>query len=102
MRGALRELRTLLNGAGRLTRSSAAPYEPLSDEDLADNQFHLDTVRPGSAALAPEAGALYNYLIIARSKDFGVHNPTYAKQLLWDSIKQIKGGDPSSLPSRPQ
>lgn len=102
VRSGLRELRTLLNDAGRLTRSTAAPYANLSDEDLADNQFHLDTVRPGSPAAAPEAGALYNYLIIARSKDFGVHNPTYAKQLLWDSIRQLKGANPTSLPSRPQ
>ncbi len=51
---------------------------------------------------AEHAGALYNYLIIARSKDLGVHNPTYAKQLLWDSIKQIKGVNPTSLPARPE
>jgi hypothetical protein len=52
-------------------------------------------------ANAPTAGALYNYLVIARSKDFGVHNPTHAKQLLWDSIKQIKGTTPTSLAARP-
>lgn len=109
VRNALFELQAALNAAGMLTRSSAAPYAALSTEDLADAQFHHDYVRPGGAAgggniiaPAPTAGALYNYLIVARSKDFGVHNPTYAKQLLWDSIKQIKGSDPVSLPSRPQ
>ena len=103
-----RELQAALNAAGMLTRSEAAPYAALSEEDLADGQFHLDAVRPGGgpgganiSANAPTAGALYDYLIIARSKDLGVHNPTYAKQLLWDSIKQIKGTNPTSLPSRP-
>ncbi len=109
VRKALSELQAALNAAGMLTRSSSAPYAALSDEDLADGQFHLDAVRPGSGpggahlvANRPTAGALYNYLIVARGKDFGVHNPTYAKQLLWDSIRQIKGADPSSLPARPQ
>lgn len=114
VRNALKELQAELNDAGMLTRSSAVPYQALSEEDLADGQFHLDLVRPGSkpgggniVAPAPQAGALYNYLIIARSKDFGVHNPTYTKQLLWDSIKELKtarGADkvnPESLPKRP-
>ena len=109
VRRALRELQAALNAAGMLTRSSTAPYAALSEEELADNQFHLDYVRPGGApgggnivANGPTAGAVYNYLIVARSKDFGVHNPTYVKQLLWDSIRQVKGADPTSLPSRPQ
>ncbi len=108
VKGALKELQAALNAAGILTRSAAAPYGPLDADDLADNQFNLDSVRPGGGAGganivadAPTAGALYNYLIIARSKDFGVHNPTYAKQLLWDSIKQIKGTNPTSLAARP-
>ncbi len=109
VRNALSELQAALNAAGMLTRAAAAPYGALSDADLEDNQFHLDAVRPNSGpngahiqANSPTAGALYNYLIVARSKDLGVHNPTYAKQLLWDSIKQIKGANPTSLPSRPQ
>lgn len=106
---ALRELEDALNTAGLLTRSTAAPYAALTDEERADGQFNLDLSRPGSGVAganlvldAPTAGALYNYLIVARSKDLGVHNPTYAKQLLWDSIRQIKGTNPTSLPSRPQ
>ncbi|CAN5911119.1 hypothetical protein BH11MYX4_BH11MYX4_57510 [soil metagenome] len=105
---ALSELEVALNDAGLLTRAQAAPYGPLSEEDLADGQFNLDGTRPGGNAGAnitldaPSAGALYNYLIIARSKDLGVHNPTYTKQLLWDSIRQLKGVDPTTLPSRPQ
>lgn len=109
VKNALSELEGALNDAGLLTRAEAAPYGPVESELLGDGQFHLDLARPGSAAGggnqnldAATAGALYNYLIVARSKDLGVHNPTYAKQLLWDSIKQVKGADPTSLPSRPQ
>lgn len=106
---ALFELEALLNDAGWITRSVAAPYEPLGEDELADAQFHHDEARPRSgpggtnlALDADQAGILYNYLVLARGKDFGVHNPTYAKQLLWDSIKRMKNGvDPTSLPSRP-
>jgi hypothetical protein len=109
VKNALFELQAALNAAGLLTRAAAAPYGPLEDADLADGQFNLDLSRPGSGAAganqnldAPTAGALYNYLILARSKDLGVHNPTYAKELLWDSIKQLTGANPTSLPARPQ
>lgn len=104
---ALRELQAALNKANLLTRSTAAPYQPLDENELADNQFNLDTVRPTNGVQGPNAGALYNYLIIARSKDLGVHNPTYEKQLLWDSIKQIKtlngeaNTNPTSIAARP-
>jgi hypothetical protein len=105
---ALSELEVALNDAGLLTRSEAAPFASLGEDALGDGQFHLDLTRPGSAVGggnqsldAPTAGALYNYLIVARSKDLGVHNPTYTKQLLWDSIRQLKGVDPTSLPARP-
>ena len=107
VKNALSELETALNNLGLLTRSPAAPYSALSEDDLGDAQFNLDRTRPGGNAGANftldavTAGALYNYLIIARSKDLGVHNPTYEKQLLWDSIKQIKGTDPVSLAARP-
>ncbi len=98
---ALSELEVALNDAGYLTRGAAAPYGPLSDDNLGDGQFNLDGSRPGITLDSATAGALYNYLIVARSKDLGVHNPTYTKQLLWDSIKQIKGTDPTSLVVRP-
>ena len=109
VKNTLKEIEVALNDAGLLTRSPSAPYAPLSEEDLADGQFNLDLTRPGSgpaganlALDALTAGALYNYLLIARSMDLGVHNPTYEKQLLWDSIRQLKGVDPTSLASRPQ
>lgn len=108
VRAALRELEAALNAKGLLTRGDAAPYAALTELELVDSNFHLDGARPGSAPDgknqvldAATAGALYNYFLIARSKDFGVHNPTYEKQLLWDSIKTITGANPTSLPSRP-
>lgn len=102
VKNALKELETALNDAGLLTRALAAPYGPLEDADLADGQFNLDLSRPTAAKLdGPVAGALYNYLVLARGKDLGVHNPTYAKQLLWDSIRQITGANPTSLATRP-
>jgi hypothetical protein len=109
VRGALKELQAALNGKNLLTRGSAKPYPPLDTAQLSDGNFHLDKVRPGSmpdgtdqVLDAATAGALYDYFLIARSKDFGVHNPTYAKQLLFDSIKTIKGTNPTSLPARPE
>jgi hypothetical protein len=105
---ALAELESLLNGKNLLTRSPSKPYAPLTDAEMAGGAFELDKVRPGGASDgtdlvvdADTAGALYNYLLIARSKDAGVHNPTYTKQLLWDSIKALKGSNPTSLSSRP-
>ncbi len=106
VKNALGELEAALDQAGLLTRAESAPYPGLSDDQKGDSQFHLDLARPGGgdggAIDAPTAGALYDYFLVARSKDLGVHNPTYAKQLLWDSIRQIKKTDPTTLPSRPQ
>jgi len=99
---ALFELQAALDGAGYLTRSEASPYPQLSDDDKADGQFQHDLARPGNSLTPDQAGALYNYLIIARSKDLGIHNPTYTKQLLWDSIIAITGNPPqNSLSARP-
>jgi hypothetical protein len=118
----LAELQRLLNEANLLTRATAQPFPALSEEELADRQFQRDYVRqrggPNNTNLVidrPTAGALYNYLVIARGKDLGVHNPTYTKQLLWDSIRHMRTAlgqcttappktpcDPSSLPSRPE
>jgi hypothetical protein len=106
---ALTELQGALNNAGLLTRSATAPYAALQPDELADHQFQDDLSRPGSGPAganmvldADTAGALYNYMIVARGAAFGVHNPTYTKQLLWDSIKKITGANPTSLPARPQ
>jgi hypothetical protein len=106
---ALLELQAALNDAGLLTRSASAPYAALGADELTDQQFDLDLARPGSGdgganivADADTAGALYDYMLVARGRDLGVHNPTYTKQLLWDSIKKIKGSNPTSIAARPQ
>jgi len=100
---ALHELQQALNAKGWLTRSTAAPFAMLTTAELADGLFQLDGVLPTAALVSgPDAGALYDYLLAARSKDLGVHNPTYIKQLLWDSILQIKGTASTTLPVRPQ
>lgn len=108
-RGLIAKLERALNDAGLLTRGASKPYPALSDAELADGAFHLDKARPGSGAAgadqvldADAAGALYNYLIIARSKDFGVHNPLYTKQLIWDSYDKVTGGKAAAdLGARP-
>ncbi len=102
VRGLLRELQFALNEAGYLTRGVSAPFNKLTTEEIDDGQFHLDKVKsPGGAATKDTAGALYNYLVVARGKDYGVHNPTYAKQLLFDSIVQITTNPPTTLTVRP-
>jgi hypothetical protein len=102
MRANLQELRVALNTAGFLTRGTAAPYLELSDNDLLDLDFSLDQVRPGATGVpADTAGALYNYLLLARGSAYGVHNPLYTRELIYDSYKAIAGTAPSSLPTRP-
>jgi hypothetical protein len=49
----------------------------------------------------PTAGILYNYLLIARGKDMGAHNPRYTKQLLFDAIEKLTGAAPTSGLTRP-
>ena len=105
MTGALQELREVLNGLGWLTRSETAPYEVLSGAQLADQAFAEDAVRPDPTR-APEtadrAGALYNYLVLARGAGGGAHNPIYVRQLIYDSYKAITGGNaPRGIPTRP-
>ncbi len=111
VRAGLFELQAALNARGLLTRSSAAPFVAMSETELRDGAFQLDQPRPQSGVgpdggvadqvlSATDAGALYNYLLLARGRDFGVHNPTYTKQLLWDSIRQIKGTTPTFMSAR--
>jgi hypothetical protein len=51
---------------------------------------------------ASEAGALYNYELIAKGGGNGVHNPKYTQQLIYDSIFALTGKAPVSLPVRPE
>ena len=101
VRAALSELRVLLNDAGLLTRSLAAPYDALLQAELADTHFELDKSRPINGLTADQAGALYNYLLVARGSAAGVHNPAYTKELIFDSVFVFKGAAPAAIPARP-
>jgi len=101
IRSALQELRVFLNDAGFLTRSETFPYEALPVAVLADKNYELDKSRPANGLTAPQAGALYNYLLVARGSASGVHNPAYTKQLLFDAVFLFKNAAPDAIPSRP-
>ncbi|MBL8606640.1 MAG: hypothetical protein JNL38_04935 [Myxococcales bacterium] len=104
---ALKDLQRVLNAKGLLTRQTASgPAPQLTVAELADNQFALDKVRnPGAAVTADEAGALYNYLMIARAGALGAHNPFYTRQLIFDSYAAVRDvsdpATPSTIPTRP-
>ena len=98
----IRELRTALNTAGYITRSDAAPYLALTATELANDDFYHDKPRTGATALtADQAGALYNYILVARGGANGIHNPVYVRELLYDSIKAITGANPTTILARP-
>jgi hypothetical protein len=108
VRAAMFELQAALNTAGLLTRAAAAPYPALATSELADGSFELDQTRPtggpdGGVPIltANQAGALYNYIIIARGGALGVHNPRYVKQLIYDSYVATTGQPPKTV-ARPQ
>lgn len=102
MTAGIQELRVALNNKGWLTRSESAPYAALSTSDLADPQMQLDLTTPGVTGLtADQAGALYNYLLLARGSAGGVHNPIYVRQLIFDSVMAVTGAAPATLPTRP-
>jgi len=103
MKGALQELRKELNTLGWLTRSETAPYEMLTDAEVVDPNYAEDAVRPSTTPLtADQAGALYNYLLLARGFGGGAHNPVYVRELIYDSFAAIKpGSHPNSIPIRP-
>jgi hypothetical protein len=104
VQGALTDLERALNTAGWLTRASSSPYSPLSDPDggngqVGDGSWALDTPIPGITLTAAQAGALYNYLLAAHGSAYGVHNPLYTKELLYDSYVAVTGNPPPTFPS---
>jgi hypothetical protein len=107
MLNTLRELRNALNTKGWLTAAEAAPFDALTPPQVADANFKEDGSRPDSARPTPtpltatEAGALYNYLLIARGGAGGIHNPLYTMQLMFDSYVAVTGGPPSTMQTRP-
>jgi hypothetical protein len=89
-----------------LTRAAAAPYTALTTAQLGDGNWDQDQPVPGGAVQGvlltqAQAGALYNYILVARGGAFGVHNPKYIAELLYDSYMAISGLPLASFPMRP-
>lgn len=96
---ALFGLEAILNNNGWISRSTAAPYVPLSGSQLTDGAFDTDVAMPGVSGLTgDQAGALYNYFLIARGGALGVHNPKYTQELLYDSWIAAAGADAGAPP----
>jgi hypothetical protein len=83
MKSDLRALRRVLNDLDWLGREGSA--EGLSDAQVLDDNFAEDVPRTATGLTAAQAGAVYNYLLIARGGAGGIHNPLYVRQLIFDS-----------------
>jgi hypothetical protein len=94
----MREFQAALNAAGLITRSQP---NGLTNAELGDGQWALDQGRAASNVDADKAGALYNYMLLARGSAKVAHNPKYCRQLFWDSIVALTGSNPTSLQARP-
>ena len=104
VKGAMTDLERALNNQGWLTRAASAPYTPLTDPDAGGGNWATgtgteDTPLPGPTLTAAQAGALYNYILVARGGAYGVHNPLYEEQLLYDSYVAVTGNAPPAFPS---
>ena len=67
--------------------------------NVGDGQWAADLTTPGVTLTADQAGALYNYILVARGGAYGVHNPLYEKELLYDSYVAVTGNPPPTFPS---
>ena len=97
-----RELRAALNGLDWLTRAEVAPFDALTPAQVADDNFKEDLPKSSSGLTAGQAGAVYNYLVIARGGAGGIHNPLYVRQLIFDSYLEVTGNAPPSMLTRPK
>jgi hypothetical protein len=99
--GLLTSIERAMNNLGWLTRGTG----PLTDPDagggqVGDGNWNQD--RAASVTLtAAQAGAMYNYFLCARAGGYGVHNPQYMKELLYDSYVAVTGNPPPGWASRP-
>jgi Collagen triple helix repeat (20 copies)/Cytochrome c552 len=91
VKAGLQRLRETLNNLLLLTRDEGPTFGPLDAAALADQNFELDLARPKNPVDADTAGALYNYFVLARGSAFGVHNPAYTRQLIFDSVEKAGG-----------
>ncbi len=107
IQSAMTQIETWLNAEGILTRASAAPYTPLTPGQLGDGNWSTDQPVPGSTLdggllTQDQAGALYDYILVARGGAYGVHNPVYIAQILFDSYRALSGAPLAAFPARPQ
>jgi len=80
VKAALTQIETWFNAQGLLTRATATPYIPLTPTQLGDGNWAEDMPVPGSGTdggllTQNQAGALYDYILVARGGAYGVHNP---------------------------
>jgi mono/diheme cytochrome c family protein len=104
LRDGIRDLRRTLSAGGYLTRETSEPaLAELTDDEIADNDFYLDEPVPQSIDDTDIAGALYNYLLVARGSAGGLHNPLYVRQLVFDShvAADPDGDPPATMSTRP-
>lgn len=106
VKSALTQIETYLNTAGLLTRAVASPYSPLTAAQLGDGLWATDQPIPngtlkGALLTRDQAGALYNYILVARGGAYGVHNPKYIAELLADSYTALSGLPLAAFPTRP-
>jgi hypothetical protein len=90
----LTQVETFLNGENALTRATAAPYSGLAPSNLGDGNWSQDQPVPGATLeggllTQDQAGALYDYLLVARGGAYGVHNPKYIGEILFDSATAL-------------
>ena len=107
VQSAMTQLETWLNTQGLLTRAGAAPYTPLTAAELGDGNWGADQPVPGATIAGAlltqdQAGALYDYIVVARGGASGVHNPVYIAQILYDSYYALAGLSLAAFPARPQ
>jgi hypothetical protein len=107
VKAAMTQIETWFNTQGLLTRASAAPYTPLTVAQLGDGNWADDEPVPGAGLeggllTQDQAGALYDYILVARGGAYGVHNPKYIGQILYDSYAALTGLPLTAFPSRPQ
>ncbi len=107
IQSALTQIETFLNTQGFLTRAAAAPYTPLTTAQLGDGNWDEDEPVPGATLdgvllTQDQAGALYDYILVAKGGASGVHNPVYIAQVLYDSYDALTGLSLAAFPARPQ
>jgi hypothetical protein len=100
----LTEFEVVLSGDGLLTRATAPPYTPLTAAQIGDGNWASDLTSPGGVVdgglvtlTQDQAGALYNYILVARGGAYGVHNPKYIGEILYDSYKALTGSGPMNF-----